>query len=132
MLARYAIGADHLATAISISATIIVHRSAIDRIAIVKSVPARSIGTSADRDVTSRCTGRGWSALFAGARILASEIDARLVVRAFVVGEAFSALATRQSVPYVSRGTRAHRPLFSRIVVARSADRVNSAGIRLA
>lgn len=76
---------------------------------------------------------RGARAAFAtGARVPAREVDARPIVRAFAVGEALPALAARQSAADVAGGTRAHRPLLPGIVVARRANRVSAAGIRLA
>lgn len=74
----------------------------------------------------------GWSAFLPGTRILASEVNTRLVVRALVVSEAFSSLTTSQRIPYVTSGASAHRPFFPAAVMSWSTDRVRAAGIRLA
>lgn len=76
---------------------------------------------------------RGTRAAFvAGARVAAREIDTRPIVGAFTVGEALPTLAARQSVTDVAGGTCTHRPLLPGIVVARRANRVGAAGVRLA
>lgn len=82
--------------------------------------------------MTSRRALSARAAFVAGARVPAGEIDTRPIVGAFTVGEALPALAARQSVANVAGGTRAYRPLFPGIVVARCANRVNTAGIWLA
>lgn len=112
--------------------TVVVNRSAVDRIASVKSISPCSIRTCAHRDVPPGRTHSGRSALLSGARVLASEIDARLVIRALAVGETLSSLTTAQRVANVTGRTGAHRPLLPGAVVARSADRVRAAWIRLA
>lgn len=73
-----------------------------------------------------------WSALATGARIPARKVDACSIVRAFVVGETLAALTARQGVADVTGGTRAHWSLLAGIVVARGANCIRTAGIRLA
>lgn len=82
--------------------------------------------------MTSGCARGARAALTAGARVPAREVDARPVVGTLAVGEAFAALAARQSVADVTGGTRAHWPLLAGVVVTRRANRVRATGIRLA
>jgi len=72
------------------------------------------------------------AALATGTRIPARKVDARSIIRAFVVGETLAALTARQGIADVTGGTRAHWPLLTGIVVARGANRIRTAGIRLA
>lgn len=117
---------------IPIRPTVVVHRSTLDGVAIVKGVAACTIGAGANGDVTPRCAGSSRSALFSSARILTSEIYARFIIRTLVISEALPPLAAGQSVPYIPGGTGAHGPLLPGVVVARCADSIRSAWIRLA
>lgn len=72
------------------------------------------------------------TALAASTRVAAREVDTRATVGAIIVGEALPTLTTRQGVADVAGGTRAHRPLLSGIIMTRRANRIRTAGIRLA
>lgn len=72
------------------------------------------------------------TALAAGTRVAAREVDTRAIVGAIAVGEALPTLTARQSVADVAGRTRTHRSLLSGIIVTRSANRIRTAGIRLA
>lgn len=117
---------------VSVLSTVVVGRSAVYGIAGVECVSPCAARAGAHGDVTSRSAGRGRSALLAGARILASEVDACFTVGTFAVREALSPLAADQRVADVTGGTCAHGPLLSRVVVPRCANSVRPAWIRLA
>lgn len=121
-----------LVVAVTVGAAVIVHGLAVDGVAGVQGVTSGPVRTRADRDVTSGRTRSGRAAFATGARILAHEVDARPIVGALAIGEAFPALAACQSVADVAGRTRAHRPLLAGVVVTRRADRMRTAGIRLA
>lgn len=118
--------------AVTIGAAVIVHRFALDRITGVQGVASGSLRARTDRDVTSGCACGTRAAFATGARVRARKVDTRPIVGAFIVGEALPTLAARQGVTDVAGGTRAHRPLLPGIVVTRRANRVDTAGIRLA
>jgi len=118
--------------AVTVGAAVIVHRSALDRVTGVQGVAPGPVRARTDRDVTPGRAHGARAALAAGARVPAREVDARPIVGAFTVGEALPALAARQGVADVTGGARAHRPLLPGIVVARRANRVRAAGVRLA
>lgn len=117
---------------VTISTAIIVNGFTLDGVAGVQSVTSGSLRARADRDVTSRHTRGIRTTLATRTRIFAGKINARTTIGAFVVGEAFPALATRQCVADVTSGTCTHWPLFASVIVARCADRIATAGIRLA
>lgn len=117
---------------VSVLSTIVVERSAVYGVAGVERVSPCAARASAHGDVASRSAGCSRPALLAGARILASEVDACFIVGTLVVCKALSPSAADQRVADVTGGTCAHGSLLSRVVVSRCANSVRPAWIRLA
>lgn len=121
-----------LVVTVTIGAAVIVHRFTLDWITGVQSVASGPLRARANCDMMSGRTYGAWTALAASTRVFAREVYTRAIVRAITVGEALPTLTARQGVANVAGGTCTHRPLPSGIIMAWRANRIRTAGIRLA